>query len=91
MTKKKATQLKGRDFQFKRVEKKDVCPSPPTIAPKLQLTVEQPSQEDAGTHQKNIPHMQRQGGSHSEKAEGSNLNKVKPHPRQVGDPQTGDP
>ena len=41
MTKKKATQLKGRDFQFKIAEKKEVCSSP-VKAQKLQLAVEQP-------------------------------------------------
>ena len=38
-----SAQKKNKAFQFKMVEKKDICSSPPPTTPKLQLAIEQPS------------------------------------------------
>ena len=52
------------------VGQKDIRASPPEKAPKLQLAVEH-WQENAGTHQKKISHIQRQRRSHSEMVGGA--------------------
>ena len=68
---------------------KYVCSSPPAKAPKLRLTVEQPS---TGGHwnspKKDAPHPKTKKPQQDSRS--GTINKIKSHTHWVGDPQTGE-
>ena len=64
-----------------------MCASPPARAPKSQLAVEQPSIDNAGTHQKRYPMSKDKKEAKERWEERHNHHKIKSHTRQIGDPQ----